>query len=279
MTAPEPGIYRWIPYSEYAAWGYARKSMLWTLLNRSPAHYKTKCEAAISDSPALAFGRAFHSWLLERETFEKYYIIGGPINPKTGKPYGTGTKTWTEYVAENPGKEIVSIEDMLTIRHAAEALLHHEDIAPILQDTRGVAEESMAWEDPETGIMCQGRIDWHIPGCLFLDVKTTRNAHPVVFGKDAAKYGYFMQAAFYHDGLKILTGASMPAYFLAVEKEEPFAASVHEVDPDEMEYGRGQYRRALIRLFGAQEDGVWMAYPGVHKLTPPAWARADTIFD
>ena len=50
------------------------------------------------DSTAMLLGRATHTAVLEG--WEKYnleYEIGGPINDKTGKPYGSGTKKFMEY--------------------------------------------------------------------------------------------------------------------------------------------------------------------------------------
>ena len=49
------------------------------------------------DSTAYLVGRAAHTLILEgRERFEAEYAVGGPINPKTEKPYGPTTKAFAE---------------------------------------------------------------------------------------------------------------------------------------------------------------------------------------
>ena len=41
------------------------------------------------DRPAYLIGRAAHVLILEgRERYERQYAVGGPINPKTGAPFG-----------------------------------------------------------------------------------------------------------------------------------------------------------------------------------------------
>ena len=44
------------------------------------------------DRPAYVVGRAVHTLVLEgRQCFDDEYAIGGPINPKTGSPFGPNT--------------------------------------------------------------------------------------------------------------------------------------------------------------------------------------------
>lgn len=64
-----------------------------------PETYRQKRAGLIPgmDSEAFAFGRAAHTRILEgAETMRARYAIGGPINPKTGQPYGAGTKAYND---------------------------------------------------------------------------------------------------------------------------------------------------------------------------------------
>ena len=58
----------------------------------------TRCAYPLDFIPnASATGRAAHTLILEgRERFLAEYAIGGPINEKTGQPYGTTTKAFAE---------------------------------------------------------------------------------------------------------------------------------------------------------------------------------------
>lgn len=272
-----PGIHRGISYDKYAAWPGERKTYLWHLLNHSVEHYEAKMEEPAESTSAMEFGKMFHSYLLTPDLFkEEFMILEGNLPRK-------GSKARKTLEDEAGDRSLVSPDDFQAARLMAAQVVAHPYARKFFKDDRGEAEVSILWEDPDTGIFCQGRLDLYIPGAeVFLDVKTTRNAHPEVFGKDAAKFGYFMQAAFYYDGLKILTGtAPYRPVFIAVEKTNPFAVSAHEIDPDELEYGRLQYQTALYRLSEARvaEDRDPCPYPGVSKLTPPRWATIQTIYD
>jgi len=62
---------------------------------KCPWLYRKKATGLIedTDSPAFLLGRAAHSRILEgRDVYESRFALGGPINPKTGKPYGPNTK-------------------------------------------------------------------------------------------------------------------------------------------------------------------------------------------
>ena len=50
------------------------------------------------------------------------------------------------------------------------------------------------------------------------------------------RLGYDLQAAFYQDGIKAITGRTLPFYFIAVEKDGPQAAAVY----------RDVYKRQLL---------------------------------
>ncbi|NLF17831.1 MAG: hypothetical protein GX595_11330, partial [Lentisphaerae bacterium] len=50
------------------------------------------------DSPAYALGRAAHTLILEGpEAFAAEYAVGGPVNPRTGLPFGRATKAFQEW--------------------------------------------------------------------------------------------------------------------------------------------------------------------------------------
>jgi hypothetical protein len=76
-----------------------------------------------TESPALAFGRALHCFTLEpTETWNARYLVSdGPVNEKTGAPYGHSTAKYAQFLAEQT-KEIVSTHDFGLIEGMAEIL-------------------------------------------------------------------------------------------------------------------------------------------------------------
>jgi hypothetical protein len=63
------------------------------------------------DSRAFQFGRAAHAKFTDPALFLSLACTG-PINEKTGKPYGAETKAYTEWADANPGKIILGQRDL-----------------------------------------------------------------------------------------------------------------------------------------------------------------------
>ena len=56
------------------------------------------------DSPAYLLGRAAHTLILEgRVAYERAFAVGGPINHRTGQPYGAGHVTGLSLAALGAG--------------------------------------------------------------------------------------------------------------------------------------------------------------------------------
>lgn len=49
------------------------------------------------DCPAFQIGRAVHTMVLEGgDAFDRTYAIGGPINPRTGKSFGSTSQAYQD---------------------------------------------------------------------------------------------------------------------------------------------------------------------------------------
>ena len=105
-----------IPAEEYHAEsrnGRYMSSHLLADFRESPTlyHRKVSGEIAQTESPAsvfatlrrdkLALGRAAHCLILEgKAAFDEQYIVAdGPVNPKTGEPYGKSTQAYAEWLS------------------------------------------------------------------------------------------------------------------------------------------------------------------------------------
>lgn len=67
---------------------------------KCPLLYRRKRLGHITEEerPAYLVGRAAHTLILEGlDRFEEDFAVGGPVNPKTGRPFGAGTKAWAEW--------------------------------------------------------------------------------------------------------------------------------------------------------------------------------------
>lgn len=277
MKELEPGIYPATPYSVYDSWSAIRKSRLWTLWTRTPAHYKWELENPIKvETPAMRLGTAVHVALLEPETFDSRYAIGGPINPNTGKCYGPDTQKYAAW-AEEQGKPTLTTEHA-DLCHTLAAAVHAHRVAQ--ECIEGSQHEVCAiWTDAETGYTMKSRMDmWWVGRRLIVDAKTCRSAAPWPFAADAYRFGYHFQMAMYRDGMRALgfPDTKIPC-LIAIEKDPPYAVAVYQFDEGAMDIGREQYRQALRRLVECEKSGVWPAYSeNVEELILPRWAGTET---
>ena len=133
-----------IPAEEYHAasrCGRYMSSHNLAAFRESPELYrrKTSGEIAESESPALALGRAAHCLILEgRAAFDEQYLVAdGPVNPKTGEPYGKATKAYAEWLSSQT-REIVSPKDYGFIVKLQKSVWLHDAASALLDD--GVSE-------------------------------------------------------------------------------------------------------------------------------------------
>ncbi|MDD5297379.1 MAG: PD-(D/E)XK nuclease-like domain-containing protein [Rhodocyclaceae bacterium] len=174
-------------------------------------------------------------------------------------------------------KTLLKPEQMAAIQSMAYLVRCHAGAAKKLSN--GMAEMSGFWRDPETSIECKCRPDFlavaddTITGIV--DVKTCCDASTDAFARSIASLGYDVQAAFYQDGVKAITGMTAPFYFIAVEKEAPFAVAAYKASEEMIETGRAKYRAALQLLQWCRENNRWPAYQPngeIEEINLPRWA-------
>lgn len=297
-----PGIHFDISNEDYHSGVGVSKSGL-DLVEISPLHYWHKylrektaeeLEAQEERKKHFKIGTAIHTAILEPEAFGDRYVIlpeGAPKKPTSTqlnakKPsddtlYAIGW--WEDFNARlaETGAEVLS-PDELEICKGVKAATHASRIGKRVFSEPGVAEASVYWEDPETGVLCKCRPDWlltpdDVPAIL--DVKSTKSAHPDEFARSAFNYNYHVAAAWYLDGYEIATGQRPDSFmFLAIEKEAPFACAWYFADEGMIAAGRRQYRKALDTYAECLRTGVWPGYPDkLLGLALPAWAERQIL--
>ena len=249
-------------------------------LMRSPAHFKWMQDNPPEPTPAMQFGTAFHTAILEPERFAETYTV----SPKFDRRTKDGKEAATLWESQNAGKTPLSDEQMRALALMAHQVNGHTGASRCLSE--GQAEMSVFWTDQETGITCKCRPDFlimdgeDIQGIV--DLKTCCDAGADAFSRSMASFGYDVQAAFYTDGLRALTGMTLPFYFVAVEKDGPFAVAAYQASDEVIEVGRAKYRAALQLLNWCREKDQWPAYqPGgeIETIRLPGWAANFDLGD
>lgn len=203
------------------------------------------------DRPAYLVGRAIHTLALEGEKrFQADYAIGGPINEKTGQPYGANTKAFAEWAAQL-GRPVLTYDQYALVDAMAANVRAHELAGRLLAD--GVPEGVVRTD--YCGLSCQIRMDWFDPHQGIVDLKTCDDL--TWFEADARRFGYGHQVAFYRAVLAQVIGVAMPVFFIAVEKKEPFRCGVWKVTDDTLVSAQRENEAAIERLKRSLETNDW----------------------
>jgi len=203
------------------------------------------------DRPAYKLGRAGHTLILEgREAYEDGYAVGGPINPKTGKNYGNGTKKFAEWEAEQ-GRPCITVEEAEQCEEMNAAVLACDAATSLLAN--GVAEgvvRATYCHQP-----CQIRIDWLNPYKGIIDLKTCDSID--YFERDVRLYGYVYQLAFYRSVLAAATGKNAPVYLVAIEKKQPYRCGVWRLAEEVLGQAAKENQQAMERWAKCKERNLW----------------------
>jgi len=203
------------------------------------------------DTPAYLLGRAAHTLILEgRDAFDAEYAVGGPINPRTGMPFGKATKAFQEW-ADAQSKAVLTDEDAAFVERLHEAVQTHP-VAPGLLKW-GVAEGVCRAD--YCGLPCQVRPDYFHADHGIVDLKTCDDL--TWFEADARRYGYLHQVAFYRAVLRAASGTNFPVHIVAAEKKEPFRVGVWLVAESALDFADAENAAAIERLKECLATSTW----------------------
>lgn len=243
-------------------------------LKDSPWHYQRTVKS--KESADLAFGKAFHSLLLEPEDFALRYVPA-PTGNKNSNAYKDAASSLKE-----KGQEPIGSDDWVRLHSMREAVLSDPFTRQLFRE--GQAEASLLFEDALTDLPCKARLDW-LPRDynIVVDLKTTRSGSPDSLRKSAWDYGYHTQAAFYSLGWEIAHGTALDAFlFVFVEKptdpeDTPLPPQLYELDTAFRQMGERQVRDWLTQLkrcYATYGDQPWPHYTqGLTSLNAPYWAK------
>lgn len=211
-----------------------------------------RCEALFlldeerEETAAQLVGKAAHCLILEgREEYERRFAAEGPINEKTGRPYGVETKACQEWIAEH--KKAVLGAPVAALVEAMAASIRAHPVASALLDWSGSPE---LWiEAKYRGIDCHGRLDFVTAVLEIVDLKTCADLDS--FEADARRNGYAHQLAFYRSLLaakECVPELEIQCFFIAVEKSQPFRAGVWRIGQGVLGQAQKENEAAIERL-------------------------------
>lgn len=265
-VVPNPGIYFGLDEAIYHSWEAVSNSLL-SRFAITPAHTKVEKPR----SKALDSGKLLHTAVLEPDIFMTFRTAG-QCEAVTGK----GARCVNDALALYAGEPLCGVHgknrtaDVATIIPATEyrnVLLARDSIFRHPAARKALSgdhcEVSLVWNDEETGLLCKARID-HVneaEDCI-VDLKSAQSASAFRFPKDAYKFGYLRQGAFYGDAALRFPDFMLidPTHKLvAVELDNPFMVNVFPTPSHIIDAMRVQYRSLLRRYAECLEKDEWPA--------------------
>lgn len=169
------------------------------------------------------------------------------------------------------------------VQAMAAAIRQHPTAAALFAPDSGRPEQSLFWQDSETGVWRRARLDWmryRTSGRLVIpDYKTAASAAPSKIEKAIREYGYHQQAPWYLDGVEALGGGDDAAFvFVVQEKTPPYLVTVVELDDVTLNIGRERNRRAIELYRRCVAEDRWPGYSdSIELISLPLWAQNQEL--
>jgi len=232
---------------------------------RSPAHYKNP---TIQDSPALAFGSLVHEFVLLPDVAEARYRPKANVDGRTKE--GKAVRDWEASLAAQQGVKFIAEADYNAATSIATSIRTHMGATSLF--TSGVAETAGIISD-FLGVNCRIKPDYRTDNHI-VDLKTCVDARPDPFVRSVINFSYQVQAALYVDVAEAIDGKKRDFYWVAVEKDAPYAVAVYKASDEMLEHGRQQYRKAIDLYKECAALDLWPAYSQqVQTLELPGWVK------
>ena len=224
-------------------------------------------------SAALVFGKLCHCMLLEPDEVEKRFVMVDFGKTRTNKKYA-------EAVAQYPGKEIVSEDEMRQAEKMIYEISQHPLASRIVAGA--TAEMPYIWTDKDTGLPCKCKIDAikrTKNGIVVIDYKTSSDIQSVLNWPQ--KLQYPLQAEFYSRAVKEKYGEE-PCEFIFIiqsnkEGEEDIIAVAN------VEYDTGLVAKDIVKSHmqsiadklkawdETHNKALWAAYPNRVEMRYSNW--------
>ncbi len=241
-------------------------------IRRSPKFYQHRKATSSPKKGHFEFGTLVHGLVLEPDLIEKKVRV----MPECDRRTTVGKQIYSEFMETTKPSDVIvnkaDYEDGLRVR---DSLFKHPYTRELIKTPGSKKENAGFWVHPVYETFCKIRPDiaYEENGWL-IDVKTCANASQKQFQKDMINFNYDLQAAFYLDGMKYITGKPPQGFiFLCVENCAPFDIAIYTPEAKVIEHGRHKYQQALATFQECWEKDYWPGYTEqAVSLELPGWA-------
>jgi len=184
-----------------------------------------------------------------------------PAGQRRGKAYDA-------WEAEHEGEAILSNAEWSGVLWMRQRLRHH-GAAYRRMFCGGRPEVSIVGRCVLTGLEVRTRLDYVCEteqAVLITDLKTSRDAHPSVWNRQAEGDRLHVQAAI-QVGLATHIWPEVDFAFAAVDKSAPYRPEVYYLEPEFLELGVEDYRKDMEDFERCRNTGTWF-HPGFGESVP-----------
>jgi hypothetical protein len=179
----------------------------------------------------MVVGTALH-YMVQHRTLDGW-LVGGPINQRTGRPYGTDSHAFRDWAGDSPA---LSAEEGVLVRCMYEGLRRDGRDA-----IDGLDEHEIAYERTISDVLCRCRADIVRGGERIIEVKTTHDLDQ--FEGEIRRRRYDLRAEFYS-----IVAEIERVEIIAVEKRAPYRTGKWIIGAGQREYLNAEARN-LIREY------------------------------
>ena len=216
------------------------------LFGQSMAHWETRHQQETTDG--LRLGSGGHTLLLEFDRFNERHLVMPKVDARTKA--GKEQKLLAQEQAHLEDKILISQDEFTQMVNWRDHIHDNEIIGDLFLKNLGVNEVSGFFEHPTIP---------DIKGCfradklledreLCVDLKFMLSASKFSFIHSIKKFRYDIQASWYLDGLKAITGKDFDFLFVVCEKTRPCNVQTYRLDDESLEKARDDTREYINRF-------------------------------
>lgn len=214
-------------------------------MGRSPAHCLHAMRSSYEQSLSMRIGSGAHSLLLGGQEVVVY-------------PNRRAGKEWAAFELEHADKIILNDTEWETANAINDAVRGNRLACQVLFGDGMIYEKTINWE-------WNGRAFRSTPdarsGRHIVDLKTTRDAEPERFMRDATRMGYNAQLALYGLAMEAETGRKPRDYYIvAVENKAPHCVTVLNLTTRAIEHGAKLCREWMAKFAECEQANHWPGY-------------------
>lgn len=243
----------------------------------TPATYETEAPVRVQWNPRTKFCKEWAAANPGQAT-PADYLAGDPVEVKPWNANANACKAWLE---AHRGRVILSPEDYEAAFHIGRNMRADPHAARLL--SMGWPELTIEQTEPRFPVPVKGRIDW-----LASTSSQTTDAWAIAdpkgtvelehFEREAFKFGYHRQMAWYRKLVRDEIGLQLPAFLVALEKEGMHRCRVYRVDDELLDIAEAANNRDLDRLAEHYAGKPWTLDHDdrLRVLSAPTWMKEPT---